>query len=801
MLKNYLKIALRNILRNKVHSLISIIGLAVGIAACILIALYVANEESYDTFNKKADRIVRATMIYSFNGVKNETAATGTKLLPAFERNFPEVESGVRMYDTEAIVKYQDRVFNEPHFAYADSTFFRVFSFKLIQGNPAQALARPFTVILTAATARKYFGDEDPIGKVIRVDTRINLTVSWNDYTVTGVMQDCPSNSQIKFDFLASFCSLPVAKPGDEQWWEANYFTYLLLRTPRSIKTLQAKIPAYMKTQAKENGLTGNDYMTFHLQPLERVHLYSTVEGGFEPPGDYRYVVLFSLVALLILGIACANYINLTTAKASERAKEVGIRKTVGAIRRQLAYQFMGESFIVVMLALVFGLMLAELFLPTFNSLSGKQLQFSASLLPGIAAVLVMIILAIGLLGGGYPALLLSRFQPIKVLKGNFKTSASGLGLRRTLIVAQFVISVGLIITTLIIHDQMEYILNRNLGFDKNHIAVLPVDETMMPKVGALKSEFLNNSNITGVTFATRTPVSIKSGGDVLYDNRKIMVNQLGIDPDFLKTLRVQLLAGSNFTPADTFSFRSAVPSTGVPIMVNQTALKKMNLSVDDAIGKMVVWNGRNCRIKGVVRDFYFSSMRELINPLVLFPQGYLNEMMVRLSGADLGQTINYMNAKWEAILPDHPFQLTFLNDDFNELYTSETRTEQIFSVFAALAVGLACLGLFGLIAFSVQQRTKEIGIRKTLGARPTDIVTLFSRDYVALILMSNIIAMPIAWYVGHRWLEGFAYRTGISPWIFVMTVLGTFALVMATIGIQAVKAATANPVESLRYE
>ncbi len=442
-----------------------------------------------------------------------------------------------------------------------------------------KALTQPFDVVLTEAAARKYFGDEDPIGKVLQINTSAFRMSGWADYTVTGVMENCPSNSQIKFDFLASFCTLPAAKPEYEEWWDADYFTYLLLKSPGSVKTLQPKIRGYMNTQAKENGFIGNDYMTFHLQPLLRVHLHPRVEGGFEPPGNYMYVELLSLIALLILIIGCANYVNLTTAKASERAREVGIRKTIGAFQRQLTYQFMGESLIVVLFALAFGSMLAELFLPSFNYMSAKQLQFSPSALPGLAAVAAIVVAVIVLLGGSYPALVLSRFQPIKVLKGSFKSSSTGLRFRKALITIQFVISVGLIITTLIIRGQMSYILNRNLGFNKDHVAVLPVDQTMIRKDGVLKNEFLRNQAVKGITFATSTPVLIKSTIDFMYRGKKLMVNQIGVDQNFLKTMDINLIAGRNFTGLDTSSYSSADTLLGIPMMLNETAVKKLGLT------------------------------------------------------------------------------------------------------------------------------------------------------------------------------------------------------------------------------
>lgn len=798
MLKNYFKVAFRNILKNKVYSFINIAGLAVGMAACILIALYVINEESYDRLHKNADRIVRATMKYRFGGVTKEVAITGTKLLPAFKRNFPEVESGVRMYDTRAIVKYQNNVFEEPNFAFADSTFFQVFSFKLLEGNPVKALANPYSVILTLSAARKYFGSPNAIGKIIRINTRSLTSVSWNDYTVTGVMQDYPSNSQIKFDFLTSFCSLPVA--GYENWLDADYFTYLLLNSPQSIKTLRAKIPAYMKTQDKELGLTGNDYLTFNLEPLKRVHLYSEVEGGFEPSGDYRYVLIFSLIALLILGISCANYINITIAKAVERAKEVGVRKVIGAFRLQLFYQFTAESFFVAVASFFIGLMFVEFALPVFKNLYGTRLTLSSLISTEGAVVLVLLILLIGLLGAAYPAFILSRFQPVKVLKGSFRTG-SGVWLRKGLIVFQFIISAALIICTFIIKDQLDYIQNKKLGYDKNNIAVLPVDETIIDKTNVLKNEFLKNSNIIGTTLATRTPVFINSTNHIVYDNKKILVNQLGVDRDFLKTLEVKLIAGSNFTQADTINYMSRTSNINLPIIVNETLLRQLNLPPDKAIGMALIYGGRNCMIKGVIKDFHFASMHVRINPLVLFPNGYLSRMMVKMTGSNLKQTINYMKEKWDALVPDHPFNLTFLNDDFNKLYDSEARTQEIFYVFGVLAIALAGLGLFGLVSFSVQQRTKEIGIRKTLGAGSGNIIVLLSKDYIKLVILANIIAYPIALYAVSKWLEGFAYRTDISVLVFILVMISILILVMFIIGLQAIKAAIANPIESLRYE
>ena len=801
MLKNYIKIAFRNIIKNKVYSFINVLGLAIGLASCMLIAIYVINQESYDSFNKNANRIFRANMVFKIGNVTKQTAFTGTKLLPTFERNFPEVENGVRMYSTKSIVNYKKQSFNEPRFAYADSSFFKVFSFKLIQGNPNDALSKPYSVILTSSIAKKYFGNQSPLGKILRITTNNFTAVKWHDYTVTGVMQDCPNNSQIKFDFLSSFCTLNAAKPKNQKWWNADFFTYLLLKSPASVKTLQAKIPEFMKTQYSELGLSGNDFMTFQLEPLMKVHLYSKVQDGFEPPGDYRYIIIFSLVALLILIIACANYINITISKAVERAKEVGIRKVSGALKHQLFYQFIAESLIIVFVAFLVALMLTEFAFPMFKVLLGISPEFSSLLTPWSLTFFVLIILSVGLIGGSYPALVLSRFQPIKVLKGNFKTGHSGTSLRKGLIIFQFIISIGLVICTLVINKQLNYIQNKKLGFDKNNILVLPVDATMSNKVDAIKNQFLSNTNIKDVTFATRTPVFINSTNSLRFNNKRIMVNQIGIDNEFLKTLGIHIIAGNNFTLANIENEASKNSNEISPIIVNEAAVKQLNLTADNAVGKTVSFEGRKRVIKGVVKNFYFASMHVKINPLVLFPNGYLKKMMVKVSGSNLSKTINYMKTNWHAIFPDHPFNLTFLNDDFMRIYSSEMKTKELFYLFGALAVFLAYLGLFGLVSFNVHQRTKEIGIRKTLGAGTGNIISLLAKDYLKFIILANLIACPLAWYTSHKWLQEFVYKTEIGIWIFMLVPVLTFTLVFIMISLQSIKTAAANPVESLKYE
>jgi putative ABC transport system permease protein len=794
MVRNYFKIAIRNLFHHKVLSGINILGLAAGISCCLLIALYVYNETSYDRFHKNANRIFRVTMEYSFDGVINKTSVTGNKLFPAFKRNFPEVENGVRMFNPGAIVKYDTKLFEENAFVFADSTVFDIFSFKLLQGNPHTVLENPNTVVVTESTAKKYFGNDEPIGKLLRVNNE-------KDYKVTGVVQDCPSNSQIKFDFLASFSSLdgPIYKT--EKWWNANYFTYLLLKTPEADKSLSAKIPSYMKTQDKENGITGNNYLTFHLEPLRKVHLYSQVEGGFEPAGDYRYVYIFSAIALLILCIACANYMNLITARAAERAKEVGIRKVMGAVRKQLFGQFMGESLITVCIALLVSLGFVKLLLPLFNFVSAKQLNFSTIFQPATLSSLLIVLILVGLIGGSYPALVLSAYKPIKVLKGNFKTRSSGGLLRKILIVTQFVISVGLIVCTIVIHNQLAFIQNKKLGYDKDHVIILPVDKFIRQKIGTFKTEFKSDPNVISVATCTQTPTFIPGKYNLKVNDRDMIVTAEGVDKDFIKTLGLKIAAGSDFTDADETSALSEDENTRGAVVLNESAAKSLDWNAEEAVGKTVQFQGRNSIVKAVVKDFHFASMHEPISPIVLFLNGYTRTLLVKLSGAQLPQTLQFLKRKWNELAPHRPFEYKFLDEEYNKLYTAETRTGKIFYAFALLAIGLACLGLFGLATFTARQRTKEIGIRKVLGASVPGIITLLSRDFLKLVIISTLIAFPIAWWAMNKWLQDFVYRINIGWWVFALAAVLAFLIAFITISFQAIKAAVSNPVKSLRTE
>jgi putative ABC transport system permease protein len=760
-------------------------------------ALYVKHELSYDDFEKKGDRIVRMIMEYSFSGSVSKGNYTSTKVAPAFKRSFPEVESAVRMWQVNRVVKYDEKLFTEKRFLYADSSFFDLFSFQLLKGSAKDALSGKDKIVLTESSAKKYFGSENPIGKTIKVGS--NAT----DYLVTGVIQDCPSNSQIKFDLLASFSSLGVNQ--EKTYWNANYTTYLLLRDKASIASLQAKIPGFMKKEM-EKVVSGNDYATFWLEPMKSIHLHSQY-GGFEPNNSITYVYIVSAVAILMLLIACFTYINLSTARAIERAKEVGVRKVVGAFRNQIFWQFICESLIVSLVALLLCVLLAVITLPAFNKLAEKELEISSLLSPFFIAFVFLIILSISFLAGSYPALVVSRFQPIKVLKGAFKNTGSGLWLRKSLIVFQFVVSVFLIVTTFIIQNQLHFIQTKDLGFNRDHVVVLPMDQKILDKMSTVKTVLKSNPNILHVSRVVNDPTNILGGYEMrsadMPEDKSIMTTANPVDEEFIPTTGIHLIAGSDFTEQDVKdATREKQEDKIYHFILNESAAKALGWEAQEAIGKkMFLGNDRPGFVKGVVKDFNFASFHDPIKPLVLFNEEWSGTMLVKVSGNNLASTISFLEKSWKEVAPHRPFEYHFLDEDFDKLYSSEMRLGTVLNIFTAIAILLACIGLFGLSAYAIQQRTKEIGIRKVLGATVTNVITLLSKDFVWLVLVAMLIAFPIAGWLMHEWLADFVYRISISWWMFAVAALIALVITIGTISFQAVKAALSNPAKSLRTE
>lgn len=797
MIKNYLKTALRNLWKNKTASAINIFGLTTGLTCCLLIALYIQHQLSYDNFQEKGDRVARVIMEYSFSGsATGKGNFTSVRVAPVFKRTFPEVESGVRMTEYQKVIHYQDKLITEKKFMYADPSFFEIFSFRLLQGDPHTALAAPYDVVLTESTAKKYFGDENPVGKSFQAGNDSNL------YRITGIMRDCPSNSQIQCDFVASFSSLGTTPEDEETYWDANYTTYLLLKDKQSIQQLQAKLPAFMKKEMEGKGATIN----FYLEPFSKIHLYSPYDS-FVPNSSISYIYIPAALGLLILIIACSTYINLSTARSLERAREVGVRKVIGAGRRQLFWQFIGESALLCFVAMILSLTITAFLLPSFNQLTSEELKTYS--LFSLRFVLFSFFVASGVsvLAGIYPALILAGFQPIKVLKGAFKNTGSGQVLRKSLIVFQFVISVFLIVSTFIVQRQLYFIQHKKLGYDREHVVVLPMDDKMMTRLSLIKQEFKSNTDVLSVSRCVRSPV--KGGGGynmrsaTMPENQQIAVTANPVDEDFVNTVGMQLIAGANFTEQDIKDVSGDDRAKMVyHFILNESAAKQLGWNPQEAIGKkMFLDNSRPGIVSGVVKDFHFESLHNPIKPFVLFPEIRGRELLVKLSGQHLPQTISFLESKWKTLIPWRPFEFHFMDDDYNKLYNAENKLGTIMNLFAAIAIFLACLGLFGLSSYTAQQRVKEIGIRKVLGASVGNIVVSLSKDFIGLTVIAIIIAFPVAWWATTKWLQDFAYRIDMSWKIYIIAGAMTIMLAIITICLRVIRAAMANPVKSLRTE
>jgi len=720
---------------------------------------------------------------------------TSVRVAPVFKRTFPEVSDAVRMTMYKEVVQYKDKLIDEKAFMYADPSFFNLFSFKLLEGDRTKALTAPYQVILTESTAKRYFANENPIGKTLKLETDTGL------YQVTGIMQDCPSNSQIKFDFIASFSSLGLADQ-EKTYWDANYTTYLLLKDNVSIVSLQAKISPFMKKEMAGQGAT----VDFMLEPFTQVHLYSEFDG-FEPNNSLTYIYIMEAVALMILLIACFTYVNLNTARSMERAKEVGVRKVIGAGNQQLFWQFIGESVLLCSMATALSIVAATALLPFFNQLAEKQLQANAFFTLPFIGGSVLLILLVSLLAGSYPALVLSNFQPVKVLKGSFKNTGSGQWVRKSLIVFQFSISVVLIVSTFIMQKQLSYIQNKKLGYNRDRVLILPMDEKMMNDLAVIKQEFKSDNNILSVSRCVSTPVKIVSGYNmrsaVMPENQQIAVAADPVDEDFIQTTGLQLVAGADLTQQDIkdVSFPDRKQNT-YHFILNESAAKQLGWTPEQAVGKkMFLDNSRPGYVRGIVKDFNFESMHNAIKPLVLFPEIRGRSLLVKLKGNNIPQTLSFLESKWKELIPYRPFEYHFMDEDFNRLYSSEIRLGKVLNIFAAISIALACLGLLGLSSYSAKQRVKEIGIRKVLGASVSNIAALLSLDFVKLVFVAIIISSPAAWWAMNKWLQGFAYKINISWWIFALSGLAAVTIAIITVSFQAIKAAVMNPVKSLRTE
>ncbi|MDP9042224.1 MAG: ABC transporter permease, partial [Bacteroidota bacterium] len=775
MLRNYFKIAWRNLLKNKLYSLVNIGGLTTGITCCLLIGLYLQNETSYDRFHKNAGRIVRATTEYTINGTVNQMGKTGSMAGPRLSQAFPQIESFVRILNFEPYaVMYGEKSFVENRFDFADSNFFQIFSFPLLEGDPSTALKGPLKIVITQQMERKYFGEGKALGKILKVG-------GTRDFMVSGVAANVPANSQIQFDFIASYASLRNAN--NLNWGVEIYATYFLLRPNTDIKILEKEIAGYMKNQ-KDLDQAGNDYLIFHMEPMTKVHLYSTLEG-LEPNGNITYLYILVAVAILIVCIASVNYTNLSIAQAVHRIPEIGIRKVLGSARRQLFWQFIGESMLLNILSFSLAVCLSILLLPYFNNLVGRTLDIRALLNPLAIGIILMFYLIISIASGMYPAFVLSGLKLIKILKAGFSfTGNSGIA-RRSLIVFQFAVSVFLIISTVLIFQQLSFIQHKDLGYDKDHVLVLPADALVRRNYQSLKEAISRVPGVMSVSCGAEETTNINWDDEINisagYSNTSVSVNASPTDIDFVKTMGVHIVSGTDFTQADwqrmDLSYGPANWQTAY--MLNESAAKAMGWTPEQAIGKIIYRSGQKGTIKAVLKDFNYAPLHQPIRPLVVFLDSnyyHIYQVFVKVSNRNLPVVIQGLGDTWRARVSHRPFQYHFLDDNFNRIYHNEQQTAEIFSTFSSLAILLACLGLFALAAYTTVQRAKEIGIRKILGAGVREIVLLISQDFIRLVVIASLIAFPLAWFSANSWLDQFAYRIQIN-WLvfFIAGITATF--------------------------
>jgi putative ABC transport system permease protein len=756
MLKNYLRISFRNLQKHFSYSLINIFGLGLGLATCLLLVTWIRHELSFDTFHEKADRIYRASLEYSFGGQVARTSVSPNALLPAM-LSLPEAETGVRVYNASAhnafIIRYKDNLFQENRFYSADSTFFQVFSFPIVKGNPAKALTQPYSVVVTKSMVKKYFGEEDPMGKVLRINNA-------QDYVVTGVMEDLPPNSLLQFNFLCSFNSVEGGRT-PPIWWSANYQTFVVLQPKASFQSLVDKTNAIVK-EAVASDVTGkSDYVKYTFMPLTDIYLHSDFAGEPEVISDIRYIYIFSAVAVLILVIACINYINLATARAADRAKEVGIRKVVGAVRNQLIIQFIGESILITFFAFVFAFFLSQILLPLFNDLTGKHFHGAVLLDPGFMLSSIAILMVIAVLAGSYPALAITAFKPASVLKGNFKSSGRGIWLRKSLVIFQFSISIVLIMGTLIIVKQLAFIQSRNLGYDRENLILLPLDKQTREVFEPLKSELLRSGVAVSVGRGSETPVKILAGYSINANATSepgIVTAGLIVDEGYVPAAGLEIIEGRNFTKEDV---ERAKNDTAYSFILNEAALAALYIDPEEAVGKPVTMGGRKGEIIGVVKDFHFSSLHTDISPLVIFSEDQFNKIMIRIPSGDVSSHIEKIKDVYSTLAPSRPFEYEFADEQYTALYDNEQRMGSIFIVFATLAIIIACLGLLGLVAFSAAQKAKEIGIRKVLGATAPNIVLLITRDFTVLIFLAIAIGLELVYAHIFRGAIGYDLQHG----------------------------------------
>jgi len=807
MIKNYIKVSLRNIKRNKLYSAINILGLAAGLTCALFILSYVAYEVSYDRYHEKANRIYRIALSFKLGGMESDRAVVGAPTAAALISDFPEVDDAVRLKNVGSQnIRYGENMYKESTFIFADANIFNIFSIPLLKGDPRTALKEPASLVLSEKSAKKYFGTTDPMGRILNIDGR-------SDFRIKGVFKDIPDYSHFHTDFIGSMAS--IENYLSPEWTEVDVYTYLLLQERADFRALEAKFPAmvskYCGPEFKQ--FTGKSYeelkqsgtkWEYFLQPLTSIHLNSHLGAEMESNSDIKYVYIFSTMAVFILLIASFNFINLSTARAAKRAKEVGIRKVVGSNRFQLVVQFLSESMVMSLAALMVAFCFVRLLASVFFSLIGRDIGIGIfSNLNQLVFVLILI-LCIGLITGSYPAFVLSSFKPVAALKQKIGKKCGKSQLRRFLVVFQFVMSMALIIGTVVVYKQIKYIQNRDLGFQREQVMIVQDAYILGRRLAAFEQELKQNPDVIHTTATSFLPVTSNRRERAIFLEGKIDQKNLttiqawNVGYDFIKTFNMKIIKGRDF------SREFATDSEAV--IINEAAAKKFGW--EDPIGKTLSMDVSsnpsvvdNYTVVGVIKNFNYDSLRDQIRPLGLFLQQSSEFLAVRFNTKNILGITAFIKDTWNKYLPGYPFEYSFLDDKFDNMYSSELRSGRILSVFSVLAVLISCLGLFGLASFMAEQRTKEIGIRKVLGAAVPEVLFLLLKEFGKLVLVGFVIAAPISYFIMARWLQDFAYRTPMGMCPFVISGVLTLVIAMLTVSYNAVKLALSNPAESLRYE
>ncbi len=811
MLKNYLTITLRSLRKHRGYTFLNLFGLAIGMACCVAIALYVRGELSYDQSYDGAENIYRVVLDFRMQELEMQTAYSARPLGPTLATDFPEVEHATRLwYDPsgQMTVRSGDQAFPEDRFFFADSTFFEVFGMPLLQGDPQTALRAPFTVVLTESTVRRYFGETNPIGQTLAVREPSDRDVF--EYTVTGVMANLPTHTHLDFDLLASYTTQRQSR--SESWLGFGVYTYVRVRPGTDPAALEAKLPVLFATyggpQISESfGTTleafeeaGNGYRYF-VQPITDIHLRSTLEDEPTPTGDVRVVYLFAAIAVLVLLLACVNFINLATARAARRAQEVGVRKTLGSRRSQLVAQFLTESMLMSLGALALAVGIVQIVGPLLSTATGAALRFAPGDITGYAPLLLGLGVLVGIGAGAYPAFYLSAFRPMAVLKSH-RAKGRRSWLRDGLVVFQFGIAMALIVCTVVVYGQTQFMLEKQLGFEAEQVVVLEGAEVMGPQGEAFRTALRALPGVVSVTNAAQVPGRHVDGAVMRIagapDDTGLPIEYTYASFDFVETLGLEVVAGR--------SLSRSVPSDSLAVLLNEMAVQQFGLT--DPIGAQIEWPGESVyTVVGVVRDFHVASLHREIGPMALLGPDPRNTnrpnllAIARVDQADLPGTLAAVEATWSRFAPQHPFLYTFLDDTFAQLYEAERRTGRLITLFAGLAVLLACFGLFGLTAHMAAQRTKEIGVRKVLGATVSGIVLLLSRDFIKLVIVAIALAVPVSILVLRPWLDGFAYQIALGPTPFLLAGILLLVIALVTVSTQALRAATADPIKALHHE